>query len=200
MLFWTDWYLPLRIDTAPCSPHLRAAAPEMMPVPRRLTGLCQNNACTVLHGCSELSLCWDMLCQAPMVQPAAPSEDGGLSSKEVSERFQQAQLAMAPLPNQAGASALPPRTAVAFLLAAHHPVITRPLSHRHSFWCVLSGPCMIFPSCPTLSACAACCACGLCDGTSAATNMNTWAHTGARCGGGWAALGRPWAALRWWST
>ena len=68
-----------------------------------------------------------------MVPLAAPSEDGGLSAREVAERFQKAQLAISPAA-QAGVSPLPPRTAAAFLLAAHHPVVTQPLSHNRAFW------------------------------------------------------------------
>ena len=71
--------------------------------------------------------------QAPMVPPAAPTEDSGLSMREVAERFQKAELAISPAA-QSGVSPLPPRTAADYLLAAHHPVITQPLSHRRAFW------------------------------------------------------------------
>lgn len=73
--------------------------------------------------------------QAPLVAPAAPGEDAVVSGAELSDRFMKAQLAMCPPPTHSGVSVLPPLTAAGFLLAAHHAVITEPLSHRRSFWC-----------------------------------------------------------------
>ena len=83
--------------------------------------------------------CTLFLLQAPLVAPAAPGEDAVVSGADLSDRFMKAQTAMSPLPAQSGASVLPPLTAADFLLAAHHPVITEPLSHRRSYWCAVAS-------------------------------------------------------------